>query len=182
MHPTGSACLTYSQVWCRNSHWVVVQISCLFLCIISLQLKCICPFRHGDVFKSNGCVFTSGAQTFIWANHLYGSIHQRYGRHVRVSCWEQHPRSWSAISIQAAALTLLITCQWWFWLRVCFLLTRNKFLISLTPVISVNWIEWAECQIAEDPAKMQINLEWNWFAYLLYVTIFNLCVFIATMP
>lgn len=47
-----------------------------------------CPFRHGDVFKSNGCVFASEAQTFIWANHLYGSIHQGLGLRVQVSCCE----------------------------------------------------------------------------------------------
>lgn len=45
-------------------------------------------FWHGDVFKSNGCVFASEAQTFIWANHLYGSIHQGPGLRVQVSCCE----------------------------------------------------------------------------------------------
>lgn len=45
-------------------------------------------FQFHDVFKSNGCVFASEVQTFIWANHLYGSIHQGLGLRVQVSCCE----------------------------------------------------------------------------------------------
>lgn len=45
-------------------------------------------FQHSDVFKSNRCVLASKAQTFIWANHLYGSIHQGLGLRVQVSCCE----------------------------------------------------------------------------------------------
>lgn len=45
-------------------------------------------FWRSDVFKSNWCVFASEAQTFIWVNHLYGSIHQGRGLRVQVSCCE----------------------------------------------------------------------------------------------
>lgn len=92
-------------------------------------------FQHGDAFQSNGCVFASEAQTFIWANHLYGSIHHGLGLHVQVSCCEEHPGSRWAISTYPAPLPLLMTCRWWFSPSACFFffsLARNKFPFSLT--------------------------------------------------
>lgn len=61
----------------------------------------------------------------------------------------------------------LPTVIFFFLLSVCFLLTQNEFLISLILDIlcELDWVGWMPD--GERPSKMQINLEWNWFAYLL---------------
>lgn len=60
-------------------------MSCLCACIISFQDEQ--AVRSAPVMYSNqtNVFFALEAQSFISANHLYGSIHQGLGLRVRVS-------------------------------------------------------------------------------------------------
>lgn len=171
MYPTGWFVSLASQVWCWNSCWGTVQISCLCPCIIFFQVEHAVLSTRWCIQIKRMCFCLRGAEFHFSQSPLWLNSSGLWSTCPGLLLWVAPGEPMSHFHTPSSSpifndLPMVI------FTKRLFFIGLNKFPISLTlDIFKLDRGDWMPNQ--KWPSKMQINLWDNVFIYLLYVSILN---------